>query len=319
MIEKDLARNLLITMKKIRIFEEEAVKLFAAHELPGWLHSYIGEEAVAAGVCLALNPGDYIASTHRGHGHCIAKGVSLRKMMAELYGKETGYCKGRGGSMHIADFSLGMLGANGIVGGGIPIATGAALGSQMKKDSKVTVCFFGDGASNQGAFHESLNLASAWKLPIVYVCENNLFAETTPQADHQAIRNIADRAAGYGIPGVTTDGMDVVSVYKDAQKAIERARSGKGPTLLEAKTYRYRGHWEGDPQPYRTKADIEEWKKKDPIANFERFLLNQKLITSDEIETITEEIAKEINDAIEFGRTSPYADPQICLSTLYIH
>lgn len=221
--------------------------------------------------------------------------------------------------MHIADFSLGMLGANGIVGGGIPIATGAALGSQMKKDSKVTVCFFGDGASNQGAFHESLNLASAWKLPIVYICENNLFAETTPQADHQAIRNISDRAAGYGMPGVTTDGMDVVSVYKDSQKAIERARSGKGPTLLEAKTYRYRGHWEGDPQPYRTKADIEEWKKKDPIANFERFLLNQKLITSDEIETISEEIANEMNDAIEFGRTSPYADPQACLSTLYIH
>ncbi|NLJ50063.1 MAG: thiamine pyrophosphate-dependent dehydrogenase E1 component subunit alpha, partial [Candidatus Atribacteria bacterium] len=197
------------------------------------------------------------------------------------------------------------------------IATGAALGSQMNKDNKVTVCFFGDGASNQGAFHESLNLASVWKLPIVYVCENNLYAETTPQTNHQAIQNIADRAVAYGMPGVIADGMDVISVYNVAQKAIDRARSGEGPTLLEAKTYRYRGHWEGDPQPYRTKTDIEEWKKKDPITNFEKFLLNQELITSDEIEALTEEIANEINDAIEFGRTSPFADPQACLSTLY--
>ena len=252
MIEKDVALNLLLTMKKIRIFEEEAVRLFAAHELPGWLHSYIGEEAVASGVCLAMKPSDYISSTHRGHGHCIAKGVSLRKMMAELYGKETGYCLGRGGSMHIADFSKGMLGANGIVGGGIPIATGAALGSQMNKDNKVTVCFFGDGASNQGAFHESLNLASVWKLPIVYVCENNLYAETTPQLDHQAIHNIADRAGAYGMPGDIADGMDVISVYEKAKLAVERARSGGGPTLLECKTYRFRGHWEGVPLPYRT-------------------------------------------------------------------
>jgi len=318
MISEELAKNMLIAMKKIRIFEEEAVKLFAAHELPGWLHSYIGEEAVAAGVCLALNPGDYIASTHRGHGHCIAKGVSLRKMMAELYGKETGYCLGRGGSMHIADFSLGMLGANGIVGGGIPIATGAALGSQMDKDNKVTVCFFGDGASNQGAFHEALNLASAWKLPIVYVCENNLYAETTPQSEHQAVQNIADRAVAYGIAGEIADGMDILSVYEKAREATERARSGEGPTLLECKTYRYRGHWEGDPQPYRTKVEIEEWRKKDPIATFERFLLGHHLMTQAEIEGITKNINEEIEDAIEFGRISPLADPKTCLSNLFV-
>ena len=262
--KRNFLAGLYASMYKIRRFEQEAVKLFHNKELPGWLHSYIGEEAVAVGVCASLNRDDYITSTHRGHGHCIAKGADLKRMMAELYGKETGYCKGKGGSMHIADFSIGILGANGIVGGGIPIATGTALASQYLEDGRVTVCFFGDGASNQGGFHESLNLASLWKLPVVYVCENNLYAETTPQADHQPIRDIADRAKSYNMPGVIVDGNDVFAVYEKANKAVERARAGRGPTLIECKTYRYRGHWEGDPEVYRTKEEVKEWKKRSP-------------------------------------------------------
>ncbi|MCX6089123.1 MAG: thiamine pyrophosphate-dependent dehydrogenase E1 component subunit alpha [Candidatus Atribacteria bacterium] len=318
MMNKDFAGEMLTTMIKIRLFEEKAVELFAAKELPGWLHSYIGEEAVATGVCLALNPGDYISSTHRGHGHCIAKGVSLKAMMAELYGKKTGYCHGRGGSMHIADFSKGMIGANGIVGGGIPVATGAALGSKMKKMGKVSVCFFGDGASNQGAFHEALNLAAVWNLPAVYVCENNLFAETTPQSEHQHINDIAQRAVAYGMFGDIADGMNVLSVYEKAKLAADRARNGEGPTLLECKTYRYRGHWEGDPQPYRTKKEIEEWKKKDPIRAFQQYVIENRLLTESEIEKATHDIQAEIDEAVVYGRKSPLADVQEAVCSLFV-
>jgi len=313
-IPHELAKDMLTTMLKIRFFEEEAVKLFAAKELPGWLHSYIGEEAVATGVCLALQPDDYISSTHRGHGHCIAKGVSLKAMMAELYGKATGYCHGRGGSMHIADFSKGMIGANGIVGGGIPIATGAALGSMMKNLGRVSVCFFGDGASNQGAFHEALNLAAVWNLPVVYVCENNLFAETTPQKHHQKIVDIAQRADAYGIIGDIADGMNVLSVYEKAALAVDRARRGEGPTLLECKTYRFRGHWEGDPQPYRTKNEIDEWKKKDPIRTFTQYVFDNGLLQQADIAALTLSIQTEIQEAVEYGRNSPLADVQEALS-----
>ncbi len=316
--KKDFLIGLYVLMYKIRCFEQETVKLFRNKELPGWLHSYIGEEAVAAGVCACLNRNDYITSTHRGHGHCIAKGADLKKMMAELYGKETGYCKGKGGSMHIADFSIGILGANGIVGGGIPIATGAALASQYLENKRVAVCFFGDGASNQGCFHESLNLASLWKLPVVYVCENNLYAETTPQIDHQPIKNIADRASSYHMPGVIVDGNEVLAVYREARQAITRARSGEGPSLIECKTYRQRGHWEGDPEVYRTKEEIKEWKKKDPLENFRRYLLENDITQSEEIFFVEEKIEDEIKDAIKYAQTSLPPKPESALEDLYV-
>jgi len=316
--KKNFLTGLYASMYKIRYFEQEAVKLFHNKELPGWLHSYIGEEAVAVGVCASLNRDDYITSTHRGHGHCIAKGADLKRMMAELYGKETGYCKGKGGSMHIADFSIGILGANGIVGGGIPIATGTALASQYLEDGRVTVCFFGDGASNQGGFHESLNLASLWKLPVVYVCENNLYAETTPQADHQPIRDIADRAKSYNMPGVIVDGNDVLAVYEETNKAVERARSGRGPTLVECKTYRYRGHWEGDPEVYRTKEEVKEWKKRDPLKKFKKYLLENDITQSKEISLVEKKIEDEIKDAIKYAQDSPLPKPESALEDLYV-
>jgi len=316
--KKNFLIGLYTSMYKIRRFEQEAVKLYRNKELPGWLHSYIGEEAVAVGACASLNRDDYITSTHRGHGHCIAKGADLKRMMAELYGKETGYCKGKGGSMHIADFSIGILGANGIVGGGIPIATGTALASQYLEDGRVTVCFFGDGASNQGGFHESLNLASLWKLPVVYVCENNLYAETTPQADHQPIRDIADRAKSYNMPGVIIDGNDVLAVYEETNKAVERARAGRGPTLIECKTYRYRGHWEGDPEVYRTKEEVKEWKKRDPLKKFKKYLLENDITQFKEISFVEKKIEDEIKDAVKYAQASPPPRPESALEDLYV-
>jgi len=316
--KRNFLAGLYASMYKIRYFEQEAVKLYRNKELPGWLHSYIGEEAVAVGACASLNRDDYITSTHRGHGHCIAKGADLKRMMAELYGKETGYCKGKGGSMHIADFSIGILGANGIVGGGIPIATGTALASQYLEDGRVTVCFFGDGASNQGGFHESLNLASLWKLPVVYVCENNLYAETTPQADHQPIRDIADRAKSYNMPGVIVNGNDVLAVYEETNKAVERARAGRGPTLIECKTYRYRGHWEGDPEVYRTKEEVKEWKKRDPLKKFKKYLLENDITQSKEISFVEKKIEDEIKDAVKYAQTSPPPRPESALEDLYV-
>lgn len=314
---RDFLIGLYSTMYKIRRFEEEAVKLFHNKELPGWLHSYIGEEAVATGACAALRKGDYITSTHRGHGHCIAKGADLKKMMAELYGKKTGYCKGKGGSMHIADFSIGILGANGIVGGGIPIATGAALASQYLEDGKVTVCFFGDGASNQGGFHESLNLASLWKLPVVYVCENNFYAETTPQHEHQPIEDIAVRATSYNMPGVSVDGNDVLSVYREVKRAVDRARKGEDPTLVECKTYRYRGHWEGDPEVYRTKKEVEQWKKKDSIKKYKMYLKENAIATDKELSMLERQVEDEIREAILYGKESPIPDESIALEDVY--
>ena len=316
--KRNFLAGLYASMYKIRYFEQEAVKLYRNKELPGWLHSYIGEEAVAVGACASLNRDDYITSTHRGHGHCIAKGADLKRMMAELFGKEAGYCKGKGGSMHIADFSIGILGANGIVGGGIPIATGTALASQYLEDGRVTVCFFGDGASNQGGFHESLNLASLWKLPVVYVCENNLYAETTPQADHQPIRDIADRAKSYNMPGVIVDGNDVLAVYEETNKAVERARSGRGPTLVECKTYRHRGHWEGDPEVYRTKEEVKEWKKRDPLKKFKKYLLENDITQSKEISLVEKKIEDEIKDAVKYAQASPLPKPESALEDLYV-
>src|SRR5438105_2727409 len=260
-------RGMLRRMLTIRRFEERASADYLGGKIYGVVHCYIGEEAVAVGVCSALEQGDQIISTHRGHGHCIAKGAELKRMMAELYGRQTGYCKGKGGSMHIADFGIGMLGANGIVAGGISIITGAGLAAQMEGKGGVAVSFFGDGASNAGPLHECLNIAASWKLPMIYVCENNLFAAQTSAASTQALGDVAARAAGYGIPGVVVDGNDVFAVNRAAYQAIQRAREGEGPTLIECKTYRWRAHTErkGQPDP-RDKAEVETWKRRDPIA-----------------------------------------------------
>lgn len=317
----DIPKEILLTMYermvRIRKFEEKAAELFAKGLLPGFIHTYVGEEATAVGVCAALNPDDLVTSTHRGHGHVIAKGGEPQYMMAELYGKETGYCKGKGGSMHIADPDKGILGANGIVGGGLPIATGAGLSVKLRNSNQVVACFFGDGASNQGTFHESINMASLWKLPVVYVCENNLYGEFTPQKRHQAITDISQRATAYGIPGVTVDGMDVVAVYEATQEAIKRARSGNGPTLIEAKTYRFHGHFEGDPQLYRDKAEVQKWMERDPIANFEKQLLESKVVAEEDLRKIQEAVQHEIDEAVKFAENSPYPADKEAVEDIY--
>jgi len=307
-----LSKNKMIemytVMLKIREFEERIAGIAAAGRIPGFVHLYVGEESVAAGVCAALRNTDYITSTHRGHGHLIAKGGDIKKMMAELLAKRTGYCKGKGGSMHIADLDLGILGANGIVGAGPPLATGAALASQVLDKDDVSVTFFGDGASNQGTVHEAMNLAAIWKLPAIFVVENNGYAEFTAQARHQAIENIADRAAGYGMPGVVVDGNDVIAVYKAADAAVTQARKGKGPTLIECKTFRIHGHFAGDPQNYRPEGEIEAWKKKDPILRFEKELIRLKAATKKKIKEISDSVIDEFNEAVRFAEESPDPD-----------
>jgi 2-oxoisovalerate dehydrogenase E1 component len=300
-----------------RRFDEAVIDLYASGEIPGFMHLYIGEEAVAVGACAALEKEDTITSTHRGHGHCIAKGGDPRRMMAELLAKAEGYCKGKGGSMHIACLSLGILGANGIVGGGFPIANGAALSAQTLETGRVSLCFFGDGASNEGSFHEALNLAGAWKLPVVFVCENNLYAQTTPQGEHQGVHDVAARAASYGMPGVIADGMDVLDVFSKVSAAVAGARAGAGPTLVECKTYRYRGHWEGDPQPYRTQAEIEGWKKRDCILALESRLVHERGVQPAEIERRRVEVDGEMKDAIAFARSCPPPRPEDALADIY--
>ena len=304
-------------MLMIRHFDEKAVELYRAQELPGFLHAYVGEEATAVGVCANLRDDDYITSTHRGHGHLIAKGGRLDKMMAELHAKTTGYCKGKGGSMHIADVSLGILGANGIVGAGIPIATGAALSAKMRKTDQVVASFFGDGASNQGVFHESLNLASIWDLPVVYICENNQYGMGTPQTQHQKIADISLRASAYDIPGVSVDGNDVIRVYETAHEAIARARTGGGPTLIECKTYRFLGHHAGDPGTvYRTREEVEEWKQKDPILRLKSVLLARD-ISETELEEVDTEVLAELEKAVEYAKSSPSPKPIDALEDLF--
>jgi TPP-dependent pyruvate/acetoin dehydrogenase alpha subunit len=306
--EKQL--EMLRTMQTIRRFEERASDDFQAGFIYGVVHSYIGEEAVAVGVCATLNRDDQIVSTHRGHGHCIAKGADLKRMMAELYGKRTGYCKGKGGSMHIADFSIGMLGANGIVAGGISIATGAGLASQLDGRGRVAVSFFGDGASNAGPFHESMNMAALWKLPVVYVCENNLWGVNTPAAESIAVKDVANRAAAYGIPGVIVDGNDVHAVYEVAEAAVKRARAGQGPTLIECKTYRWRGHTEiKQMQDRRPPEEVEGWKKKDPIARAVRDLTARELLSEESWRKMDDDILHAIEEAVAFAKTSPLPDP----------
>jgi len=300
-----------------RRFDEAVIDLYASGEIPGFMHLYIGEEAVAVGACAALEKEDSITSTHRGHGHCIAKGGDPRRMMAELFARADGYCRGKGGSMHIACLSLGILGANGIVGGGLPIANGAALSAQTLETGRVSLCFFGDGASNEGSFHEALNLAGVWKLPVIFVCENNLYAQSTPQSEHQGVRDVAARAASYGMPGVIADGTDVLDVFDKVRAAVAGARAGKGPTLVECKTYRYRGHWEGDPQPYRTQSEIEDWKKRDCIRSLEERLVRGYGVERAEIERRRAEVESEMKDAVAFARSCPPPRPEDALTDVY--
>jgi acetoin:2,6-dichlorophenolindophenol oxidoreductase subunit alpha len=308
-LSPDKQREMLRQMLTIRCFEERASADYHAGKIYGVVHCYIGEEAVAVGVCAALDRGDRIISTHRGHGHCIAKGADLNRMMAELYGRQTGYCKGKGGSMHIADFDIGMLGANGIVAGGISIVTGAGLAAQMEGKGHVAVSFFGDGASNAGPLHECLNIAASWKLPVIYVCENNLYAAQTTATSTQALADVAARAEGYGIPGVVVDGNDVFAVNRAAYQAVLRARQGQGPTLIECKTYRWRAHTErkGQPDP-RHKGEIEAWKIKDPIARLLGHLKDREGLTDRDWQSLNADVQHTIAAAVAFAEASPFPD-----------
>lgn len=316
----DLKFQMYRTMLRIRRFEEKLIELKARAAIPGVLHLYIGEEATATGVCAALRPDDFITSTHRGHGHCIAKGGKLSRMMAELFGRVTGYCNGKGGSMHIANLKLGILGANGIVSAGMPIAGGAALSAKMRGTDQVVACFFGDGGANQGAFHESLNMAAIWKLPVIYVCENNQYAISVAQNRSSSISDVYLRKEAYGIQGCKVDGNDVTAVYEAAQDAVQRARKGEGPTLLECKTYRWRGHYEGEADrtfTYRTREEIEKWKKKCPIEAFQKRLLEEGTFSQTDFDQIDVEVKQEIEEAIRFANDSPFPEPEDALQGLY--
>jgi TPP-dependent pyruvate/acetoin dehydrogenase alpha subunit len=309
------------TMVTIRTFESREAQIYRQGLQPGFVHLYLGEEAVATGVCAALRKDDFITSTHRGHGHLIARGGDVRKMMAELFGRATGYCKGKGGSLHIADFDLGMLGANGIVGGGIPIATGAGLSAKKRRTDQVVACFFGDGATNQGTFHEAINMASIWKLPVIYVCENNGYGVT---ASIYKTSNVAEdlsvRAKAYGIPGVKIDGNDVQAVYATAQEAIARARKGEGPTLMVCTTCRHSGHYEGEMETapaYRSTAEMDDCRKRDPIPRFRSYLMDTAGVAEPELSRIDEEVATLIEDAIEFAQSSPKPEPESAAEDLF--
>ncbi len=315
----DLLRDIHRRMVRIRVFETEAGRMAEAGKIPGALHLYVGQEAVAAGVMAHLSDDDWITSTHRGHGHLIAKGGEFDRMFAELFGRATGYCRGKGGSMHISNMALGMLGANGIVGAGPPIAVGAAFSTKFRNTDRVAVSFFGDGASNEGSFHEAANMAALYKLPAIFVCENNGYGEYTAQANHQAIVDVADRAAGYGMPGVVVDGMDAVAVFETAGAAIERARKGEGPTLLEAKTYRFFDHVgvRGMGLSYRTDAELEEWRKRDPIHMFEARLAELGVLGKDQAAAVHEQVLADVKAGIEFAEASPFPAPETLLEDVY--
>jgi len=322
-IEKEKLIEMYARMLTIRHFEGKLKELVFGGEVPGFVHAYAGEEAVAVGTCFALLDDDYITSTHRGHGHLIAKGADLKRMMAEIFGKSTGYNKGKGGSMHIADFGIGILGANGIVGAGLPIATGAGLAAKLRGSGQVATCFFGDGASNQGTFHESINLAAAWKLPVIYLCENNMYGEFTPAAEVVSVEDVSDRAAGYNIPGVTVDGQDVLAVYEVVQEAVKRARAGTGPSLVECKTYRYEGHVIGEEafigeRGYRPAEEIEEWKsQRDPITLFKGKLVKQGVLTEEQASQIEAEVIAQLDEAVAYARESPMPAPEEALEDVY--
>ena len=315
--DKAAALAALESMLAIRSFEEAVDGLLARGLMHGTMHLSIGQEASATGVCAALKETDYITSTHRGHGHCIAKGADLTRMMAELLAKQTGYCRGRGGSMHIADTKTRNLGANGIVAGGIPIAAGAALAQKMRGETNVVVSFFGDGATNECAFHEALNLAAIWDLPVVFVCENNKYGMSNSTELSMRVEKISDRALAYGIAGETVDGNDVDAVYQAAAVAVARARSGGGPTLLECETYRWKGHSKSDKNLYRTKEEIDEWKAKDPIELFQEIILSSGLVTQSEIETLIAKVREGTRDAIKEASAAPDSDQAELLSSVF--
>lgn len=299
-------------MLRIRFFEEQVVDLAASGELPGAAHTSIGEEGTVVGACMALRTDDYMVGTHRSHGHPIGKGAPLNRLFAELLGKQTGVNHGKGGSMHLADFSIGSVGETSIVGSGLPVAAGAALGAQVLGQDRVALCFFGDGASNEGAFHEALNLAAVWDLPAVFVCENNGYAVSMPASRAVAVKDIADRARAYDMPGAAVDGQDPIAVYEAVHEAVERARSGSGPSLVEAKTYRYREHAEGfgGGMPYRTAEELESWRKRDPVLTFRANLIEQGVLTADQADQLEAEVREDIAEALEFARQSPYPQPE---------
>jgi TPP-dependent pyruvate/acetoin dehydrogenase alpha subunit len=302
-LERDLLLGMFRKMLEAREFEEQLYYLFLTSSMPGTMHQATGQEGVAMGVCAALNPDDYITSTHRGHAHCIGKGVPLDAMMAEMFAKQEGSCRGMGGSMHLTDFSKGMLGAFAIVGAGIPIATGAALSAKLRKSGQVAVSFFGDGAVNEGAFHEALNMASLWKLPCLYVIENNHYALSMTVAESSAVPDLASRGCAYNIPGVRVDGNNVVAVYQATREAVERARRGEGPTLIEAVTYRVRGHARFEAAGYRTKAEVEGWQRLDPIERLADALVTHQLATQTELDAIRQESVAAVESAISYART----------------
>jgi acetoin:2,6-dichlorophenolindophenol oxidoreductase subunit alpha len=305
------------SMVLIREAEQALVRLFAENKVPGFIHSSIGEEATSVGVCSALRPDDYLTSTHRGHGHVLAKGADLRRFFAELYGRGSGYCRGKGGSMHVTDLDIGILGANGVVGAGIPIAAGAALASKLRGDDRIAVAFFGDGATDIGVFHEALNLASLWQVPTVFVCEDNGYADFMARRSHQPIERIADRAAAYAMPGVHVDGNDVEAVRAAAAEAVDRARSGGGPTLLDCETYRIRGHYEGDPQPYRTQDEVEQWRRRDPLPIAAGRLRDLGELDDAAEAAIRDEARHSVQDAIAHAEAEPLPEPEEALEDVY--
>ena len=318
-LDKPEVTRLLRTMVLIREFDELAIKLRVAGKIYGAVHPYVGQEGVAVGVCSNLSTRDRVTSTHRGHGHCIAKGADIRRMMAELFGRVDGYCRGKGGSMHIADFAVGMLGANGIVGGGLPIACGAALAAQLEGAGAVTVCFFGDGAAAEGEFHEALNIAAVWKLPIVFVCENNQYAANNAVGVQHPRPDIAAHASAYAMPGVIVDGNDVLEVRAATGEAVARARGGEGPSLLECKTYRWHFHAMRAAVPPETRAsdEILEWKARDPIARLERVALERGLVTAADVAAIRARVAADLEDAVGFAEASPFPDPKDLLVDMF--
>lgn len=317
-LPKEKLLKIYQNMLKIRYFENKITDLYSKGLMPGLAHLYIGEEAIAVGVCNNLTERDFATSTHRGHGHLIAQGCDLKRMMAEVLGKKDGYCKGKGGTMHIADFSKGILGANGIVGAGIPIATGSGYSAKVRGTDQVTVAFFGDAASNQGTFHESINMAATWKLPVVYVCENNLYGISVDIRKVINTKDIATRALAYDIPGIVVDGNDVLEVYRVSKEAIKRARQGEGPTLIECKTYRWKGHHLGDPgRVYRLEKETKEWMERCPIKTYKERLLEENIATDKELITIKEDVKQIIEEAVDFAIKSPYPNEKEAFEDLF--
>lgn len=318
MAEEEKLRNMYRTMLRIRRFEEKAGEAVAQGVMPGFVHLSIGQEAVAVGMIQDLRKDDFISSTHRGHGELIAKGMGPREMFAELLGKATGVCRGKGGSMHLGDLSLGIYPNNGILGSAAPIAVGSALAMKMQGTDQVHVCFFGDGQANLGSIHEAMNFAALHRLPIIFVCENNKYAVSVPQSKSTSVENVADRAAAYGFPGVAVDGQDVLAVYEAAKEAIKRARAGEGPSLIECKTLRFRGHYEGDPQTYRSREEIEQIKQRDPIILFENRLKKLGILTDDMIQEMSAQVNKEIEDAFAMAQADPMPSLEEVTTDVYV-